>query len=93
MLAPPALAARLDVPRCTKMALVHDMAEALVGDITPVDTNITKEMKHAREAEVMDYVATRLLGRVAGGRAGADLRAVFDEYEAGRTLEAQFVHD
>jgi hypothetical protein len=29
--------AGLDSGRCVKMALVHDMAEALVGDITPVD--------------------------------------------------------
>lgn len=33
----------LDSGRCVKMALVHDMAEALVGDITPVD-GVTKGM-------------------------------------------------
>uniref|UniRef100_A0A8C4QVJ6 HD domain containing 2 n=1 Tax=Eptatretus burgeri TaxID=7764 RepID=A0A8C4QVJ6_EPTBU len=34
--------------RCMKMALVHDMAEALVGDITPAD-NIPAHEKHRRE--------------------------------------------
>lgn len=27
----------VDRDRCVKMALVHDMAESLVGDITPID--------------------------------------------------------
>ncbi|KAI5308586.1 hypothetical protein KEM55_005350 [Ascosphaera atra] len=93
MLAPPSLSSKLDIPRCTKMALVHDMAEALVGDITPVDVNITKEEKHRREVEVMDYVAENLLGNVHGGFAGKDLRAAFQEYEDSVTLESKFVHD
>ena len=27
----------LDRDRCVKMALIHDMAESIVGDITPLD--------------------------------------------------------
>ena len=34
--------------RCVKMALVHDMAECIVGDLTPHD-NVSKEEKHRRE--------------------------------------------
>ena len=34
--------------RCVKMALVHDMAECIVGDLTPHD-NVSKEEKHSRE--------------------------------------------
>ena len=30
------------------MALVHDMAECIVGDLTPHD-NVSKEEKHSRE--------------------------------------------
>ncbi|KAI5287998.1 hypothetical protein KEM54_005555 [Ascosphaera aggregata] len=93
MLAPPALSSKINIPRCTKIALVHDMAEALVGDITPVDVNISKEEKHAREVEVMDYIATRLLGNVHGGLAGEDIRSAFQEYEESKTLESLFVHD
>jgi 5'-deoxynucleotidase YfbR-like HD superfamily hydrolase len=36
-----------------KLALVHDMAESLVGDITPYQ-GISKEEKHKKE-EVVDY--------------------------------------
>ncbi|KAJ5464038.1 hypothetical protein N7475_007173 [Penicillium sp. IBT 31633x] len=94
MMAPPALAARLNIPRCTKMALVHDMAEALVGDITPVDYHITKAEKARREAAVMDYITATLLGKVPGGAlSGAEIKSVFEEYEEDVTLEAHFVHD
>jgi putative hydrolase of HD superfamily len=94
MMAPPALAAKINIARCTKMALVHDMAEALVGDITPVDYHITKTEKARREAAVMEYIATTLLAKVPGGAlSGAEIKSVFEEYEEDVTLEAHFVHD
>ncbi|KAJ5739499.1 HD domain-containing protein [Penicillium manginii] len=94
MFAPPELASRLNIPHCTKMALVHDMAESLVGDITPVDVHITKAEKASREAAVMDYITTSLLGQVPGGALSAqEIKRVFEEYEENVTLEAQFVHD
>lgn len=34
--------------RCVRLALVHDMAECIVGDIAPAD-NVPKEEKHRRE--------------------------------------------
>ncbi|KAL4783082.1 HD domain-containing protein [Aspergillus varians] len=93
MLAPPSLASRLNLQHCMKMALIHDMAESLVGDITPVDP-ITKTEKARREAAVMEYIAKSLLRGVPSGMlAGDDILAVFNEYEANETLEAQFVHD
>ncbi|KAL4789211.1 HD domain-containing protein [Aspergillus venezuelensis] len=93
MLAPPSLASRLNLQHCMKMALVHDMAESLVGDITPIDP-IKKTEKARREAAVMEYIAGTLLRGVPSGMlAGDDILAVFNEYEANETLEAQFVHD
>ncbi|KAK4983690.1 hypothetical protein LTR66_008734 [Elasticomyces elasticus] len=92
MLAPPSLSSRINIPHCTKMALVHDMAESLVGDITPVD-GVPKPEKNRREAETMDYLCNTLLGKVSGGLAGADIRAIWQEYEDGETLESQYVHD
>lgn len=92
LLCPPALASRIDLARCTKMALVHDMAEALVGDITPVD-GVAKSEKSRREADTMDYLCTSLLGNVHGGVAGQQIREVWQEYEDSKTLESHFVHD
>lgn len=92
MLCPPTLAPRINLPRCTMMALVHDMAELLVGDITPVD-GVTKSEKSRREAETMDYLTKSSLGNVAGGAAGANIRELWQEYEDSETLESHFVHD
>jgi putative hydrolase of HD superfamily len=74
------------------MALVHDMAEALVGDITPVD-GVTKVEKNRREEETMEYLCKGLLGKVDGGKAGEDIRSIWQEYEDSETLESKFVHD
>ncbi|KAB8235357.1 hypothetical protein ETB97_001622 [Aspergillus alliaceus] len=93
MLAPPSLALRLNLPHCMKMALIHDMAESLVGDITPVD-NVNKEEKARREADVMNYISKNLLGGVPGGMlTGDEILKVFQEYEDNETLEAKYVHD
>ncbi|KAI9754355.1 MAG: hypothetical protein M4579_004753 [Chaenotheca gracillima] len=92
MLAPPSLSSKLDIARCTKMALVHDMAESLVGDITPVD-KVAKAEKSRREAATMDYISHELLGNVGGGLAAKDIREIWQEYEDGETFESKFVHD
>ncbi|KAI2625245.1 HD domain-containing protein [Xylaria nigripes] len=92
MLCPPTLAPKLDLFKCMKMCLIHDMAESLVGDITPVD-GIAKPEKSRREAETMDYISKNLLGKVHGGLAGEEIRAIWQEYENSETLESQFVHD
>ena len=92
MLAPPSLAPRLDLPKCIKMCLIHDMAESLVGDITPVD-GVPKPEKNRREASTMDYVTKRLLGGVNGGITGEEIRAIWQEYEDSETLESHYVHD
>jgi putative hydrolase of HD superfamily len=92
MFAPPALAAKINIPHCTKMALIHDVAEALVGDITPVD-NVPKVEKNRRESTTMDYFTESLLGRVNGGMTGKEIRAIWQEYEDSKTMDSKFVHD
>ncbi|KAI1304804.1 HD domain-containing protein [Xylaria venustula] len=92
MLCPPTLAPKLDLFKCMKMCLIHDMAEAIVGDITPVD-GVAKPEKSRREAETMDYITKKLLGGVYGGLAGAEIRAIWQEYEDSKTLDSHFVHD
>lgn len=93
LLCPPALAARIDISHCVRMCLVHDMAELLVGDITPVD-GVSKPEKSRREAATMDYLMGSLLRGVQGGSdAGDVLRAAWQEYEDGESLASKFVHD
>jgi putative hydrolase of HD superfamily len=92
MFAPATLAPKLDLDRCMRMALVHDMAELLVGDITPRD-GVAKPEKSRRETETMEYMCKDLLGNVEGGDVGKRMREVWQEYEDSKTLESKFVHD
>lgn len=48
-----------DQPRLVKMAIVHDLAEALVGDIAPSD-GVPEGEKHAREAAALDEMLKSL---------------------------------
>jgi putative hydrolases of HD superfamily len=69
------LSSKINVPRCTKMALIHNMAESLVGGFTSVD-GVPKVEKNRREAATMDYICDDLLRKVHGGLAGKDIREV-----------------
>jgi putative hydrolase of HD superfamily len=92
MMAPASLTAKLDLAKCCRMALIHDMAESLVGDITPVDP-VSKEEKSRRESTTMDYICTNLLGKFNGGLNGQEVRKIWQEYEDSETPESLFVHD
>eukprot|EP00559_Dactyliosolen_fragilissimus_P008344 CAMPEP_0184861416 /NCGR_PEP_ID=MMETSP0580-20130426/6107_1 /TAXON_ID=1118495 /ORGANISM="Dactyliosolen fragilissimus" /LENGTH=304 /DNA_ID=CAMNT_0027358907 /DNA_START=175 /DNA_END=1089 /DNA_ORIENTATION=- len=56
----------LDISKCIEMALVHDLAECIVGDIAPSD-NVSKEEKVRREHEAMHTIADTLKGCHLGG--------------------------
>nr|XP_015803508.2 HD domain-containing protein 2 [Nothobranchius furzeri] len=71
--------------RCIKLALVHDMAECIVGDIAPSD-NVSKEEKHRREKEAMEHL-TRLLPEGLK----QEIYALWEEYEHQSSPEARLV--
>ncbi|PRP88595.1 hypothetical protein PROFUN_03006 [Planoprotostelium fungivorum] len=73
--------------RCLKIAIVHDLAESTVGDITPHDP-VTKEEKYRMEEEAMADVKKLLTGPT-----GEEIYDLWKEYEAGATPEAKFVKD
>lgn len=80
----------LDKSKCTQIAVVHDMAEALVGDITPMD-GIPKDEKHRREYAAIGYMTD--LVRPYNSKAADDILALWLEYENVSTPEARFVKD
>ncbi len=90
MLAPASLG--VDFVKCMRMALIHDMAEALVGDITPSD-NVDKKDKSRAERDTMVYIAKKLLPNVGRGLTGEEILEIWDEYENYSSKEAVFVHD
>lgn len=78
----------IDKFKAVKMALVHDMAEALVGDITP-NCGISVEEKNRRETEAMQYIKESL----GDNPFGLEAQELWLEYAADVTKESQFVKD
>lgn len=78
----------VDTDRCVKLALVHDLAEARVGDITP-HCGVSDGEKHRREEEAMEQLSA-LLGPAMGGD---EMLGLWREYEEGATEEARLLKD
>lgn len=76
LLCPPGL----DREKLLVMAVLHDLAEVRVGDLTPAD-GVDQAEKHRREAEAMREL---LEGR-------PELLALWEEAEAQRSPEAKFL--
>lgn len=76
----------LNKERMVKLALVHDMAEAIVGDITP-HCGVTKDEKYRLEHEAMGTIRAML----AGLPAADEFEELWLEYEKGETPEARVV--
>ncbi len=87
------LAPRMDPPldrdRCVAIALIHDLAEAIVGDITPYD-GVPPDEKRRREEAAMYEIAEH------GGydpKALDSIAAIWSEYDAAESAEARFVKE
>ncbi|CAH9119616.1 unnamed protein product [Cuscuta europaea] len=74
--------------RCIKIAIVHDIAEAIVGDITPSD-GVPKEEKSRREQAALNEMC-KVLG---GGMRAEEIQELWAEYENNASLEANLVKD
>ncbi|KAF3849734.1 hypothetical protein F7725_019453 [Dissostichus mawsoni] len=97
----------VDKNRCIKLALVHDMAECIVGDIAPSD-NISKAEKHRRE-EASDHnfgvwlsnFSISLLSQEAMKHISAllpeglkqEIYGLWEEYENQSSAEARLVKE
>ena len=74
----------LDASRVIRMALLHDFGEIFAGDMTPQD-QIDPKAKHQIESQAVRRIFSDF-------PAGEGYLALWDEFEAGVTPEAQFVH-
>lgn len=72
-----------DAGRAMRIALLHDLGEAYVGDLTPHD-GVGREDKHAMERQAME----QLVGKLPRG---AEYLALWDEYEQGSSFEGRLV--
>ncbi|MBA3317241.1 MAG: HD domain-containing protein [Gemmatimonadales bacterium] len=73
----------VDLARLLKICLIHDLGEALHGDV-PAPRQSAEPGKAAREREDLQSVLAPLPVRL-----GEELTALWDEYEAARTPEAR----
>lgn len=84
--------ARVDRARAVEIAVVHDLAEVITGDLATRVALMSNEdlvaAKRRRESAAMD----ELLGRGSVGTA-AELRELWEEYEESATPVARFVRD
>lgn len=69
------------------MALVHDLAESIVGDITPY-CGVPEEEKHKKEDEAMKQIVSLI-----GTKQGDYIYELYKEYESKETKEAKFVKE
>ena len=84
--------AGVDRRKAVEIAIVHDLAEAITGDVATRASRLAdlneKLEKGRREREAM-----RRLTSTYSRRSMEHVLALWDEYEAGRTAEARFVRD
>ncbi|KAH0571603.1 putative Metal dependent phosphohydrolase [Spironucleus salmonicida] len=68
--------------KVVEMALMHDIQESMVGDITP-NCGVSVEDKHEKELQAIKIISEKLNN--------ADYVKFFTDYEDGITQEAKFV--
>ncbi len=73
----------LNALKVLRMALLHDLGEIYVGDLTPAD-GVSPEDKQQRERQSITQVLQKL-------PQGATYVAVWEEYEQGESPEARFI--
>ncbi|KAL9271462.1 5'-deoxynucleotidase HDDC2-like protein [Drosera capensis] len=71
-----------------RMTIVHDIAEAIVGDITPED-GVSKSEKSRREQEALNHMCDL----VGGGPRADEVSQLWMEYEENSSPEAKIVTD
>ena len=74
----------LDTPKVLKMALMHDLPEALVGDTIPGER--TRSQKHDLESAAMKKILAGVPTEVRG-----EYWRIWFEFSQGRTREAKLV--
>jgi len=76
----------LNSEKIIRMALLHDLAESIIGDITP--NNITKNKKISKENLAMKQILKKLPSKIA-----ESYFEIWNEYQKNSSQEAILLHD
>jgi len=80
------LETKVNVLKVLKMAIVHDLAESITGDIPSFEDSKRKKNKHQAELKALKKLTKNLSPKIA-----AELLMLWEECEQKETLEAKFV--
>tara|TARA_Y100000815_G_C13158526_1_gene430746 strand:- start:262 stop:789 length:528 start_codon:yes stop_codon:yes gene_type:complete len=76
----------LDSEKIIKMALLHDLSESIIGDITP--DNMLKDEKVNKENLAMKQILKNLPNKIA-----VQYFELWNEYQKNSSQEAELLHD
>jgi putative hydrolase of HD superfamily len=76
----------VDLERALKMVLVHDLVEAVAGDVPFFETGPRREAKSLREREAIEKIR-----EILADETGDEIYELWHEFETGETTEAKFV--
>ncbi len=79
----------VDILKAMKIALIHDIAESITGDIDAVlvmEGKVSKEEKETGEIKAMEEIKN-----IASDGIGKEIYSLWDEYEKCQTREAKFI--
>ncbi|MBI3842016.1 MAG: HD domain-containing protein [Thaumarchaeota archaeon] len=76
----------LDTQKILKMSLLHDLAESVIGDLTPDE--ISRKDKAQLENQTMAEILSKLPIKIAH-----DYTIIWEEYQQGSSKEASLVHE
>ncbi|MDD5071799.1 MAG: HD domain-containing protein [Patescibacteria group bacterium] len=80
---------KLKLEKALKIALIHDLPEAITGDIDArliAQGKITKEYKHQKEEKAMEKIKKFLPVKT-----GKEIYKLWQDYEKGESEEAKFI--
>jgi putative hydrolase of HD superfamily len=75
----------LDTERVTKMIIIHDLSESIIGDYMPGE--IARKRKRIEERKAMTSILNQMPVAIR-----SNYRRIWEEYQANKTQVAKFVH-
>jgi putative hydrolase of HD superfamily len=77
----------IDTAKTLKMVIVHDLVEAICGDVPAFDLIDSKEKRALKEAQ--ERAAIDRIAHMAPELAGQEIKALWEEFEDGVSYEAR----